>query len=151
MNQGLEIYLRAYVDFFQDDWMNWLPFAELAYNNRHHSANGMSPFYAEYGYNPSFSIDPVASQSVAAADERLENIRRVQDELKHLLEMTAERMKRFHDAWVDEAPDYIPGDLVYLERADLRSTRPSAKLDFKRFGPFKISQKISNTAYRVEN
>lgn len=149
VNQELEVYLRAYVDFYQDDWMDWLPFAEFAYNNRFHSAIGMSPFYAEYGYNPTFSIDPVNSQSVPKADERLDRIHQVQKDLASILELAAERMKRFYDAWVDESPDYIPGDRVYLERADLRSTRPNHKLDFCRFGPFKISQKISDTSYRL--
>lgn len=149
-NQELEIYLRAYVDYYQDDWVDWLPFAEFSYNNRVNSSIGMSPFYAEYGHNPSFSIDPVNSQSVPKADERLDRIREVQEELKALLELAAERMKRFHDAWVDESPDFVGGDRVFLERTDLRSTRPSHKLDFRRFGPFRISQKLSDTAYRLE-
>lgn len=127
-----------------------MPMAEFAYNNRHHTAIGMSPFFAEYGYNPTFSIDPVNSQSVPSADARLDRIHEVQEELKGVLEITGERMKRFYDAWVDETPVYEVGDWVYLERADLRSTRPSHKLDFRRFGPFVVSQKISDTAYRVE-
>ena len=150
INQDLETYLRMYVDFYQEDWVRWLPFAEFAYNNRKHSATGMSPFYAEYGYNPSFSVDPVQSQSVPAADARLEHIHQTQQELQSLLELAAERMKRFHDEWVDESPDYVIGDKVFLERRDLRSVRPSHKLDFKRFGPFEISEKISDTAYRLK-
>lgn len=150
VNQDLETYLRMYVDFYQDDWVKWLPFAEFAYNNRKHSATQTTPFFAEYGYHPTFSIDPVASQSVPKADARLDEIRSTQLELQSLLELAASRMKRFHDAWVDEAPDYIPGDRVYLERSDLRSTRPSHKLDFKRFGPFAVTQKLSDTAYRLK-
>lgn len=150
VNQELEVYLRAYVDYYQDDWVEWLPFAEFAYNNRFHSSIGMSPFYAEYGYNPTFSIDPVNSQSVPAADERLDRIHQVQESLRAVLVLTAERMKRFHDASVDDTPGFEIGDEVFLERADLRSTRPSAKLDFRRFGPFKVSQKVSDTAYRLD-
>lgn len=150
VNQELEIYLRAYVDYYQDDWVEWLPFAEFAYNNRFHSSIGMSPFYAEYGYNPTFSIDPVNSQSVPMADERLDRIHQVQESLQAVLVLAAERMKKFHDVWVDETPDYSIGDEVFLERADLRSTRPCEKLDFRRFGPFKVSQKISDTAYRLD-
>ncbi|KNZ77698.1 hypothetical protein J132_04517 [Termitomyces sp. J132] len=85
--------------------MEWLPFAEFAYKNRVHSAIGMSPFYTEYAYNPTFSIDPVNSQSVLKAHACLDRIREVQGELKGLLELAAERMKRFYDAWVDESPD----------------------------------------------
>jgi hypothetical protein len=149
-NQELEIYLRAFVDYYQDDWMDWLPFAEFAYNNRFHTAIGMSPFYAEYGYNPTFSIDPVNSHSVPKADERLNRIHEIQQEIRSILELTAEWMKKFHNAWVDESPDYIVGDRVYLERADLRSTQPNNKLDFKRFGPFKISQKVLDSAYQLD-
>lgn len=90
---------------------------------------------------------PPKSQSVPKADARLDQIHSTQLELQSLLELAANRMKRFHDDWVDESPDYIPGDHVYLERHDLRSTRPSQKLDFKRFGPFQITQKLSDTAY----
>ncbi len=86
-NQELEIYLRAYIDYYQDDWVAWLPFAEFAYNNRVNSSIGMSPFYAEYGFNPSFSVDPVNSQAVPKADERVDRIHEVQAELQGLLEL----------------------------------------------------------------
>ena len=32
-NQVLEQYLRSYVNYAQDDWVNWLPLAEFAANN----------------------------------------------------------------------------------------------------------------------
>ena len=148
-NQELEVYLRVFVDYYQDDWMEWLPFAEFAYNNRVNASIGMSPFYVEYAYNPTFSVDPVNSQSVPKADVRLDWIRQVQMELKALLELSAERMRRYYDRWVDETPDYVEGDRVYLEQTDLRSDRPCGKLDFKRFGPFRISQKVSETVYQL--
>ena len=55
-------------------------------------------FYAEYAYNPMFLVDPVNLQSVPRADEQLDWIQEVQQELKRLLELAAEWMKRFHDA-----------------------------------------------------
>ena len=74
MNQELKVYLRAFIDYYQDDWMEWLPFMEFAYNNQVSSAIGMLPFYAEYAYNPTFSVDPMNSQSVPRADVRLDRI-----------------------------------------------------------------------------
>ena len=67
-NQELEVYLKAFVDYYQDDWAEWLPFAEFAYNNHVNASIGMLPFYAKYAYNPTFSIDPVNSQLVPKAD-----------------------------------------------------------------------------------
>jgi hypothetical protein len=51
-NRTLEQYLRAYVNYQQDDWVYWLPMAEFAYNNSVHSEQGVSPFFAETGRNP---------------------------------------------------------------------------------------------------
>jgi hypothetical protein len=130
--------------------MDWLPFAEFAYNNRFHTTIGMSPFYAEYGYNPTFSIDPVNSQSVPKANKFLNRIHEVQQEIRSILELMAEQMKKFHDTWVNESPDYIVGNRVYLEHADLRLTQPNNKLDFKWFGPFKILQKVLDSAYQLD-
>ena len=31
-NQSLKHYLRAYVDYMQDNWLELLPFAEFVYN-----------------------------------------------------------------------------------------------------------------------
>lgn len=59
-------------------------------------------------------------------------------------------MKRFHNHRVQDAPTYNIGDKVFLEHADLWSTRPSHKLNFKCFGLFKILQKVLDSAYRLE-
>ena len=56
INSVLEQYLRIYVNYQQDDWSEWLPFAEFAYNNGDHSSTGTSPFFANYGFHPTFEI-----------------------------------------------------------------------------------------------
>ena len=48
------------------------------------------------------------------------------------------------------APLYQIGDEVWLLRRHIQTTRPSSKLDFKRFGRFKIIQKISSHAYKLD-
>lgn len=67
-NQELEVYLQAFVDYYQDNWVKWLLFAEFAYNNCVNASIGMLLFYAKYIYNPTFSIDPVSSQLVSKVD-----------------------------------------------------------------------------------
>lgn len=39
VNQEVEQFLRLYVNHLQDDWEEWLPIAEFAYNNRIHSSS----------------------------------------------------------------------------------------------------------------
>ena len=51
-NQVLEGYLRDFVNDDQNDWYQLLPLAEDTYNNSVTNADGMSPFYANYGFHP---------------------------------------------------------------------------------------------------
>ena len=52
VNQTIEQYLRAFCNYDQNDWYELLLLAEYAYNNSMTEATGMSPFYANYSYNP---------------------------------------------------------------------------------------------------
>jgi len=52
LNRTLEQYLRAYLNYQQDNWVSLLPMVQFAYNSSKHSATGISPFFANYGYKP---------------------------------------------------------------------------------------------------
>ena len=45
-NQTLEQYLRHYINFKQNNWIDLLPLAQFAYNNHQHNTTRISPFYA---------------------------------------------------------------------------------------------------------
>ena len=42
------------------------------------------------------------------------------------------------------------GDKVYLLRRNIKTTRPSDKLDHVKIGPFKIQEQIGKVNYRLE-
>jgi len=48
-----------------------------------------------------------------------------------------------------KGPSFEEGDKVYLVRKNIKTKRPSTKLDFKQIRPFKIAKKISNTNYKL--
>lgn len=56
INAILEQYLRAYVNYQQDNWTDWLAIAEFAYNNSLSSSTKLTPFFANYGFHPRFEI-----------------------------------------------------------------------------------------------
>ena len=58
LNQTIEAYLQAFVGKEQDDWVHLLPMAEFPYNNSITAGNGMSPFYANYGFHPAAANPP---------------------------------------------------------------------------------------------
>jgi len=63
LNQTIEAYLRAFVSQEQKNWASLLPMAEFAYNNSVKVGNGMSPFYANYGFHPR-TLDPPKESEV---------------------------------------------------------------------------------------
>jgi len=52
INQVIESYLRSYCNYEQNDWAVMLAMAKYVFNNSKHSATKISPFYANYGYEP---------------------------------------------------------------------------------------------------
>jgi IS30 family transposase len=56
VNQTLEQYLRTYCNYQQNNWKSLLPLAEFTYNNAPNATTGVSPFFANKGYNPSITV-----------------------------------------------------------------------------------------------
>jgi len=53
-NSTLEQYLRAYINYPQDDWKKLLPMAEFAYNNGYQESTKHTPCFANYRTNPEY-------------------------------------------------------------------------------------------------
>ena len=69
VNQEIEAYLRVFVSHHQDDWADWLPLAEFAYNNHVHSATCHTPFKLDSGQHPRMGLEPTRSSTVEAVDD----------------------------------------------------------------------------------
>ena len=152
VNQVLEQYLRTFCDYQQDDWCQLLPLAEFAYNNASHASTKMSPFYANYGYHPRATVKPIVDSVNPTAETFISRITSAHSELvKNLTEAQA-TYKANYDTHVKEAPDFSVGDLVWLSRKNITTTRPSTKLDFRRLGPFKITEVVgeSKAAFKLD-
>ena len=150
VNQELEQYLWAFVDHRQSNWASLLPLAEFSHNNHAHSATKVSPFFALYGYNPEFAVSPpTAFPKIPEAERRLEELREVQKEAQAALEVAADRMKRYYDHSVRGAPEFKPGDLVWLDARNISLER-ARKLSPRRLGPYKVKRRIGEQNYELE-
>ena len=149
-NQTLETYLRCYTSANHDDWKELLPLAQFAYNNSSHSSTGVSPFYATYGYNPSFTISPRPAAMAQAANERAAHIKKVQAELKLTLASAVRTYKEHADKKRRVGPTYQKGDLVMLDARNIRLKVPCRKLGPKRIGPYRILKKVGQAAYSLD-
>ncbi len=150
LNQEVEQYLRLFINHRQDDWVDWLAIAQFSYNNRIQSSTGFSPFYLNYGLHPRTPNDVIRETPVVNANEFAEKISKMHEETRAALQKASLDMKKYADEYRQQAPDYQVGDKVMLDISNLRTTRPSKKLDLRRQGPFEIQEVISRSAYKLK-
>src|SRR5437764_11577361 len=151
-NQTLEQYLRCYINYRQDDWVDWLLQAEFTYNNTVHASTGVIPFFALYGYNPDFTWDvedAIPEREAPAAHERAATIKAKREQLAERLREASEYQAKYSNQ--RHAPQrYRVGDEVLLSSKNIRLSRPSKKLDNRFLGPFRIIEAIGKQAYRLD-
>src|ERR1700729_387878 len=150
VNQELEIYLRFYVNYQQDDWVKWLDQAEFVQNTRFHEAIQNTPFFLMHGYNPWTGIEDGESEKSPGASEWKRELWKARENARRAMEKAADSMKRFYDRKHKYPREYLKGQRVWLDARNLKTFRPSKKLDQKKLGPFTIIDKIGKGAYRLQ-
>src|SRR5258706_11490197 len=149
VNQEIEAYLQVFVSHHQDDWADWLPLAEFAYNNRIHSATCCTPFELDSGQHPQMGLEPTWSSTVEATDDFAQRMSQMQDEVKAALEHAADEMAWYYDHWRSPAPTYEVRAKVWLNAQNYTTTCLTKKLDHKWLGPFVIKKVISPAAIKL--
>ncbi|KAH7551149.1 reverse transcriptase [Bipolaris maydis] len=150
-NQTLEQYLRMYANKLQDNWVELLPTAQLAYNSTRSTTTKHSPHYANYGYEPVAHRDPKDIESIAVgADDKAKLMRDLHEELsKNLAQRNLTTSKAANKQRI-EGPTFKKGDKVFLSRQNLKTKRPCRKLDNLRVGPFEILEEIGKVNYKLK-
>jgi hypothetical protein len=151
LNQTLEQYLRCYVNDRQDNWIALLPLAQIAYNQSPTTTTGTSPFYANYGFEPNdlTGTMEVLADNPAAALTATE-IREMHASLRLDLMFCRQQMTKYANRKRLEGPTLKGGDKVYLLRRNIKSDKPTKKLDAVKLGPFKILRQKGPVSYELE-
>ena len=91
------------------------------------------------------SINPTAEVLV-------EWFRQLYTTLRDNLRAAQDKYKEYYDRSAKLPPVFKVGDMVWLNRRNIRTTRPSQKLDIKRMGPFRIEEIVgeARSAYRLQ-
>jgi hypothetical protein len=153
MNAVLEQHLRAYISYLQDDWVDWLPYAEFSANSMKSETTGMTPFFANYGYHPRLGIEPCEVPNTPAARQADSFADHMAMILEFLREQTLLAQARYEDTanrTRSTAPRFDKGQLVWLNAKNLKTLRPKKKLDWKNLGPFPIAEVLGPYTYRLE-
>lgn len=149
MNQTLEVYLRHYVNHAQDNWVSLLPMAQVALNNAYAESIGTSPFFANFGKDPNLFMKPYDSPELHAAMVAAKQLKDIHntcgDGIKDAQRKTAAYLQNKRKT----APQLQEGDKVYLLTKNLKTRRPTKKLDQIKVGPFLIEEQKGPQNYRL--
>ncbi|KAF8761509.1 reverse transcriptase [Rhizoctonia solani] len=146
VNPSVEHFLRAYLGINQKDWVKWLPMAEFAYNNAVHSATGKSPFKALHGWEPTLTPSNVPTD-VPEADNLAAQMESQWREIEAALQQSKTQMTAGETG---EPLEFEVGEEAWLDAKNVKLKTLSPKLTEQRLGPFKVTEKISDRAYRLE-
>ncbi|KAJ1582084.1 hypothetical protein NDA15_001662 [Ustilago hordei] len=142
VNQVIEQYLRMYCNYEQNDWANLLDTAAFVYNNMVHNSIGVSPFFACYGWNP--KAHPDIPQRLGVNDPgRFEYLMDGKERCKYLQEQIREAQRRSVDQYNRKHKDieFKVGDMVYINRRNWKTRRPTPKLDTRFAGPYPVQER----------
>src|ERR1700722_139171 len=129
VNQEVEKFLRAFVNYRQDDWEEWLEIAEFSHNNRTNASTRQTPFFINYGQHP-WTGDPTRKETrLEAVEQFASKMKETHDQATQAIKEAAQNMKNTHDNHARPAANYKEGNQVYLEATNIQTDRPSRKLD----------------------
>ncbi|QRW17570.1 Retrotransposable element Tf2 protein [Rhizoctonia solani] len=146
VNPTVEHFLRAYSGVNQRDWVKWLPMVEFAYNNATHSSTSKSPFKALYGWEPSLTPSNVPTD-VLEADDMATQMEAQWREIEATLQQSKSRMTARRTG---DPISFEVGEEAWLDAKNMKLKTLSPKLTEQHLGPFEITEKISNCAYRLK-
>lgn len=154
-NIEVEVLLTQWVNTVQDDWTDWLPVVQLALNGRDSTTTGVSPFLLSHGY-PLRTVDPLidvvvpvrAKSPIQKGEAIVARIKAITEWAQSAMAKAQQDQETQANRLRNVAPAYKVGDKVYLSLRNIRTDRPSKKLN-ARAAKFTVIEVISPSAYRL--
>ena len=138
MNAWIEQYLQPWTSGKPSAWSQLLPVAEFAHNSWKHDVARRSPHELLIGIKPQVILKHLESSTPAAETHLC-----LLDEARQSAQKLLQHIQNCKDN--KKLTEIKEGDQVWLEGRNLTITG-NHKLSPKRYGPFKVSQKISPVA-----
>ena len=99
---------------------------------------------------PNQEADPPRTINEQEARERARELRDIHGHCAVEMRRAQLRQQEQYDRYRLHAPDFHPGDLIWLDARNIRTDRNSRKLDNPRMGPFWVNAKILAHAYCLD-
>jgi hypothetical protein len=153
-NEVVETVLRGLVDWAQDDWLKWLPIAVGAICGRNATSTRVSPFFLVHGWNQEvfdFESGPNSTREspVSRADRVLVKMKEVRNLAETAMALAQDAQETQTNRKRQQAPVYRVGDKVWLNLQNIKTDRPSKKLD-QRYAKYTVLEVCGSHTYRLD-
>jgi hypothetical protein len=153
-NRIITVYLRCLAGDRPRSWLRWLPWAEYCFNTSFQMALQATPFEVVYGQAPPPLIPfQAGSTRVAAIDRQLRNRDKFLQDVQECLLQAQALMQKAHNE-KHHSVEFTAGDWVWLRLNNRAAVafRDGAqrKLSPKFYGPYELTKKIGEVAYRLQ-
>lgn len=157
LNTVIEVYLHHWCSYTQDDWHSLLPMTALHIAGRPADATGVSPFFLTHGWEMNaleLFDEPQERTSrragpITLGERVVQRLREAVEWAQASMALAQESYEHYANTRRQPAPEYQVGDRVWLDLRNLRTDRPSQKLD-ARSAQFTVLAKVRSHAYRLD-
>ena len=130
----------------QTDWSNWLPIAQYTHNTWPSDTTKKTPFELIMGFTPR-AHQALRTHEIPSLSERSAHIDKLRWEAQTVIKK-AQKLMSNHQG--QHFKPYQINNRVWLEATNLTIMHPTSKLLPKRYGPFKVTNIISNMVYKLK-
>ena len=137
------------MSYQQEDLADFLAMAKFAYNNSIHASNKVSPFFANYGFHPRFSISIPSNLVNPSVETRACNLHDVNHDISFELPIVGDQYKAQANQHFLVVPTFAVGDLVWLLRRHIATTRPCTKFGLQKARPLLYHRENQRSSFPI--
>ena len=142
-----------YINYRQNNWLEWLATAEFTFNNKVHTATKSSLFQVNYERELRMGFDIRKKRKNEKAEEFAREMKERHEEARAALVKSQKEMKRQVDRNRKEAEEYRVGDKVLISTKNFSAElmkRAIKKLTEKFIRPYVVKKIVSENVVELE-
>ena len=158
-NQKIKRYLRAYVNYQQNDWSNWLFMTEYVSNTTNFATIKLSSFFINYEFQSRMSFEPIETKNTAKRKCLKRKTTNIHIDMKRVwlfaqknFSQSQQNKKKYANKHRKTIANYQSKNKIWLSTKNIKTKKSSKKFDDKKLNFFRmLKSKKNNVKFNLSN